>query len=256
MRFQRNPTMNQFPFPETMRPHFQQFPNTIPAQRVTLQAQRFTLPAQKQTLPPAQKQFLPVPVLPEPPSGPQPNQPHPWFERSMNPRASNGGGGGGHGGGGHGGGGWHGGGGRWRGGWGGGWGGWYPYYSYPYYGYGAYPYGYGAYPYNYGYQARPVERIVCERIAGSRECPDGTIVRRNRDGSKTCCPPDSRATLQLNPGRPRFVTSPVTRYPAPSPSPRGYDFCYWTGGGPGKGDFCCTEDATGKKVCLSDAKPR
>lgn len=50
--------------------------------------------------------------------------------------------------------------------------------------------GWGGYGYYGGYPSYPQQR-VCERVPGDMECPDGTIVRRNADGTKTCCPPMS-----------------------------------------------------------------
>lgn len=71
-----------------------------------------------------------------------------------------------------------------------GWPGYWPGYGYGYSGYGWPGYGYGG----YGYQ-QPTERIICDRIPGSQECPDGTVVRTNADGSKTCCPPTPTASV-------------------------------------------------------------
>jgi hypothetical protein len=185
------PAMHSYPIPKTQLPHVSQHPSTIPAQTWKLFGHTFTLPAQKQTLPPAEKQFLPVPVLPQPhQSNPQlvaaqarisRRAPPPNTRISItnpggvrNVRTGWNGGGPHHGGGHHG--RWHGGGYNW----------WWPYYNWwPYYGYG---YGYG---YNYPWGWQQQQRIVCERIPGDMECPDGTIVRTNADGSKTCCPPQN-----------------------------------------------------------------
>lgn len=84
---------------------------------------------------------------------------------------------------------------------------WYrPYvYAYPY------PYYYG-YPY-YNYPAYQ-ERIVCERIPGDQECPDGTVVNVNDDGSKTCCPQTQQTGY------------PYGRYPYGYPYPYYYGYPY------------------------------